>query len=152
VKPHRPSEKKRNWNKEKGEAPVDSPAPLPRSEESSAAVVELSRSGGWELPPEVSTPIVETVDPVVEEVVRQEDSRPEWVRASESITFVDTPSPPSARWQDSGGESTHSNPEPAPSVAASAVDVLFDSTGEKNQVSTRGRLASPSPRPRFTTR
>ena len=153
VQPHRPSAKKRNWDKEKGETPVDSPAPLPRLEESSAAVAELSRSGGWELPPpEVSTPVAQTVDPVVEEVVRQEDSRPEWVRASESITFVDTPSPSSATWQDSGGESTHSNPEPALPVAASAVDVLFDSTGEKPQVSTRDRLASPSPRPRFATR
>ena len=153
VQPHRPSEKKRNWDKEKGEAPLDSPAPLPRLEESSAAVAELSRSGGWELPPsEVSNPIVETVDPVVEEVVHQEDSRPEWVRASESITFVGTPSPSSARWQDSGGVSTHSNPEPSPSVAVSAVDALFDSTGEKIQVSTRDRFASPRPRPRFFTR
>src|SRR5262245_44849531 len=154
VQPHRPSEKKRNWDKEKREASLDSPAPLPRLEESSTAVAELSRSGGWELPPsEGSNPIVETVASVVEEeVVRQEDSRPEWVRASESITFVDTPSLSSARLQDSGGESTHSNPEPAPSVAVSAVNALFHSTGEKSQVSTRDRLASPSPRPWFSTR
>ncbi len=74
------------------------------------------------------------------------------MRASESITFVNTPAPSSATWQDSGVESTHAKPEPALSVAASAVDVLFDSTGEKSQVSTRDRLASPRPRPRFASR
>ena len=153
VQSHRPSEKKRNWDKEKGEAPVVPPAPLPLVEESPEAVAELSRSGGWEsaLPVAVA-PVVEAVAPVVEKVVLQEDTRPEWVRASESITFVNPPASSSATWQDSGFESTHSNPEPALSVAASAVDVLFDSTGEKSQVRTQDRLASPRPRPRFAAR
>ena len=153
VQPHRPSDKKRNWDKEKGESPVVPPAPLPLLEKSSEAVAELSHSGGWEsAPPETVAPVVEAVAPVVEKAVLQEDTRPEWVRASESITFVNIPSPSSATWQDSGVESTHLKPEPALSVAASAVDVLFDSTGEKSQVSTRDRLASPRPRPRFAAR
>ena len=153
VQSHRPSEKKRNWDKEKGEAPVVPPAPLPLVEESPEAVAELSRSGGWESAlPEAVAPVVEAVAPVVEKVVLQEDTRPEWVRASESITFVNPPASSSATWQDSGFESTHSNPEPALSVAASAVDVLFDSTGEKSQVRTQDRLASPRPRPRFAAR
>ncbi len=97
-------------------------------------------------------PVVEAVVPIVGKVVPQEDTRPEWVRASESITFVNTPPPSSATWQDSGVESIHSKPESAFSVAASAVDVLFDSTGEKSQVSTRDRLTSPRPRPRFAAR
>jgi hypothetical protein len=88
----------------------------------------------------------------VEKVVLQEDTRPEWVRASESINFVNLPPSAPATWQDSGVESSHLKPEPALSVAASAVDVLFDSTGEKRQVRTQDRLASPRPRPRFAAR
>ncbi len=153
VQPHRPSDKKRNWDKEKGEAPVVPPAPLTLLEESPEAVAELSRSGGWEsAPSEAVTPVVEAVAPVVEKVVLQEDTRPEWVRASESITFVNLPPAPSETWQDSGIESTPTKPEPAPSVAASAVDILFDSTGLKSQVRTQDRLASPRPRPRFAAR
>jgi hypothetical protein len=153
VQPHRPSEKKRNWDKKKGEAPVVPPAPLPLVEESPEAVAELSRSGGWESPPsEAVAPVVEAVAPVVEKAVLQEDTRPEWVRASESITFVNLPPSSPATWQDSGVESSHLKPEPALSVAASAVDVLFDSTGEKSQVRTQDRLASPRPRPRFAAR
>ena len=153
VQPHRPSEKKRNWDKEKGEAPVVPPTPLPVVEESPESVAELSRSGGWEsAPSEEAAPVVEAVAPVVEKVVLQEDTKPEWIRASESITFVNPSPSSSATWQDSGIESTHSKPEPALSVAASAVDVLFDSTGERSQVRTQDRLASPRPRPRFAAR
>jgi hypothetical protein len=153
VQPHRPSEKKRNWDKEKGEAPGVPPTPLPVVEESPESVAELSRSGGWEsAPSEEAAPVVEAVAPVVEKVVLQEDTKPEWIRASESITFVNPSPSSSATWQDSGIESTHSKPEPALSVAASAVDVLFDSTGERSQVRTQDRLASPRPRPRFAAR
>ncbi len=149
VQPHRPSEKKRKWGKKKGEAPVVPPTPLPLVEESPESVAELSRSGGWEPAPSEA---VAPVAPVVEKVVLQEDTRPEWVRASESITFVNPSPSSSATWQDSGIESTHSKPEPAPSVAASAVDVLFHSTGEKSQVRTQDRLASRRPRPRFAAK
>jgi hypothetical protein len=153
VQPHRPSDKKRNWDKEKGEAPVVPPAPITLVEESPKGVAELSRSGGWEsAPSETVAPVVEAVAPVVEMVVRQEDTRPEWVRASESITFVNLPPSSSATWQDSSVEATHTNPEPAPSVASSAVDILFDSTGLKSQVRTQDRLASPRPRPQFAAR
>lgn len=153
VQSHHPSEKKRNWDKEKGESPADPPVPLPPVKEPADVVATLSRSGGWEsAPPEVAASLVESVAPVVEEVVLQEDTRPEWVRASESITFVNTPTSSSAAWQDSDVESTDLKPEPALSAAASAVDVLFDSTGEKSRVSTRDRVASPRPRPRFAAR
>ncbi len=153
VQPHRPSEKQRKWDKKKGKAPVVPPTPLPLVEESPEVVAELSRSGGWEsAPSESRAPVVEALAPVVEKVDLQEDTRPEWVRASESITFVNPSPSSSATWQDSGIESTHSKPEPAPSVAASAVDVLFDSTGAKSQVRTQDRLASRRPRPRFAAR
>ena len=153
VQPHRPSEKQRKWDKKKGKAPVVPPTPLPLVEESPEVVAELSRSGGWESAPSESlAPVVEALAPVVEKVDLQEDTRPEWVRASESITFVNPSPSSSGTWQDSGIESTHSKPELAPSVAASAVDVLFDSTGAKSQVRTQDRLASRRPRPRFAAR
>jgi hypothetical protein len=152
VQPHRPSEKKRNWNKEKGEAPVDPPAPLPPVEEPSDVVAELSRSGGWESVPSEEAPAVEAVAPTLKLVVPQEDARPEWIRASDSIAFVNTPPPSSAPRRDSGVESVYSKPEPAGSVAASAVDVLFDSTGERSQVPPRDRAVSPRPRPQIAAR
>jgi len=152
VQPHRPSEKKRNWDKEKGDAPVVPPAPLPQVEKPSDAVAELSRSGGWESVPSEANRVVEAVAPILETIAPQEDRKPEWVRASEAITFVNVPPPPSATWQDPGIESAYSKTEPALSVAASAVDVLFDSTGEKPQVHTQDHLALPRSRPRFTSR
>jgi hypothetical protein len=144
VQSHRPSEKKRNWDKDKekkGEV-----------EKSSEAVAELSRSGGWESVPSEANRAVEAVAPIPEKIVPQEEMKPEWVRASESITFVNVLPPSSATWQDPGVESTHSRIEPALSAAASAVDVLFDSTGEKSQVHTQDRSASHRSRPRLTSR
>jgi hypothetical protein len=153
VQPHRPTDKKRNWDKEKGEAPVVPSTPLPLVEELPEPVAELSRSGGWEsAPSEVAASVVEAVAPVVEKVVLQEDTRPEWVRASESITFVNLPASPPTTWQEADSESIHSKLEPGLSVAASAVDVLFDSTREKSHLHTQDRLSSPRPRPRFATR
>jgi len=153
VQSHRPSEKKRNWDKDKGEAPLVSPAPSLLVEESPKVVAELSRSGGWESAlPEAVAPVVEAAAPVVEKVVPQEDTRPEWVKASESITFVNPPTPSPSTWQDTVIGVTHAEPEPVPSVAASAVDVLFDSTGEKSHVRTHDRAVSPRPRRRFAAR
>ena len=154
VQPHRPSNKKRKWDKEKdkGDAPVDSPAPVPLVDEAPEAAVEPSRRGGRKSVPSEAAPVAEAVAPNLGKIIPQEDTRPEWVRASESITFVNTAPPPSTAWEDSGVEATQAILEPAPSVAASAVDVLFDSTGEKSQVSTRDRLKSPKPRPRFAAR
>ena len=155
VQTHRPSKKKRNWDREKGEAPLEPPAPVPPVEESPKSPQEnheLLRSGGWESAPSEPAPAVEEAVPIQEKVTAQEDTKPDWVRASESITFVNAPTPSAATWQDSDAESTHSSTEAPLSAAASAVDVLFDSTREKSRVSTRDRLASPRPRPRFAAR
>ncbi|MEO5954929.1 MAG: tetratricopeptide repeat protein [Nitrospiraceae bacterium] len=150
VQPHRPTDKKRNWDKEKGEATVVPPAPMPAVEE--YELVAAPRADWESVPSEVQPPAVAAVVLVEEKIVQQEDTRPEWVRASESITFV-TPSPSSpATWQDSGIESVQSKSEPALSVAASAVDVLFDSTGQRNQAPTQDRMAQSRPSPLFATR
>ena len=150
VQPHRPSEKKRNWDKEKGDIPLDLAVSLPVIEASAALAAELSRSGGWASVPSEAAPSVEAVAPVPGKVVPPEDTRPEWVRASESITFVSTPPPSTETREDPGAESIHSKPEPVVSVAASVVDVLFDSTGEHSQVLTQDRLATPRPRPQVS--
>ena len=47
---------------------------------------------------------------------------------------MSTPPPFTETREDTGVEPAHSKPELAVSVAASAVDVLFDSTGEHSQV------------------
>jgi len=150
VQPHRPSEKKRNWDKEKGDIPLDLAVSLPVIEASAALAAELSRSGGWASVPSEAAPPVEAVAPIPGKVVPPEDTRPEWVRASESITFVSTPPPFTEMREDPGAESIHSKPEPVVSVAASVVDVLFDSTGEHSQVLTQDRLATPRPRPQVS--
>jgi hypothetical protein len=152
VQPHRPSEKKRNWDRKKGETPVDPSAPLSLFEDLPKVIAELSRSGGWESVPSESASVVEVVVPILEKVVPQEDKRPDWARASETITFVSTPPSPSEMEGDSGVESTHSKPESAVLVAASDVDALFGSTGEESQVSLRGYMASPRPRSRIVAR
>lgn len=150
VQTHRPTDKKRNWDKEKGEATVVPPAPVPVVEEYEPVVMPRA---DWESTPSAAPPpVVESVAPVIEPVVHEVDTRPEWVRASESITFVN-PSPSSpTTWQDSGIESVPSKPEPAFSVAASAVDVLFDSTGQRHQAPTQDRTAQSRPSPLFATR
>ena len=146
VQSHRPSEKKRNWDKEKGEAPVVSP-PVSSAVESSEAVAELSRSGGWESAPSLAAaPLVEAPIPVPEPVVIKEDTRPDWVRASEAVTFVTPPPPSPIAWRDPGIEAPLSQPERVASVAASAVDVLFDSEGENHQAPRHDRVASLQPR------
>ena len=150
VQPHRPSEKKRNWDKEKGDAPLDPAAPLPGIEAAPTSATELSRSGGWESVPSEAAPVVQAVAPILEKVVPPEDTRPEWVRASESITFVSTPPPSPETREDPGIQPAHTKPELAVSVAASAVDVLFDSTGENRQIHTQDRQAPPIPRPRIS--
>jgi hypothetical protein len=150
VQPHRPSEKKRNWDKEKGDVPLDPGVSIPGIEASAASATELSRSGGWASVPSEAGPPVEAVAPIPEKVVLPEDTRPEWVRASELITFVSTPPPSTETREDPGAQLAHSKPELAVSVAASAVDVLFDSTGENSRVLTQDRLASPRPRPQVS--
>ncbi|MDZ4733827.1 MAG: tetratricopeptide repeat protein [Nitrospirota bacterium] len=153
VQPQRPSDKTQDLDTKKGEAPVVPPAPLPLVEESPESVAELSRSGGWDsAPSEMVAPVVEAVAPVVEKVVLEEDTRPDWVRKSESIAFVKLPPASPAAWEDSATESIHSTPEPARSIAASAVDVLFNSTGEKTPVRTQEPVASRRPRPRFAAK
>ena len=153
VQTHRPSIKKQNWDKEKGEGAVIPPTPLPLAEEASESVAERSRSGGWEsAPSETVAPIAEVVAPVVEEVVPLVDPRPEWAQASDSITFATVSQPSPVAELIPMIESLHTNQESAVSVAAPAVEVLVDSTAENSQVRAQDLMAQPSLLPLVVTR
>lgn len=145
---HRPSEKKQNWNKEKGKAPINPPVPLPLVEEPSGMVAESPHSAGWESASSGADPVVEAVSPNPQKVAPQKDARPEWVQASDSITFVNASPPSSGARRNFGVAATYSTSEPALSVPASAVDVLFDSTGAKSQVPPRNQEPLPRARSR----
>lgn len=153
VQTHRPSLKKQNWDKEKGEGTVIPPIPLSLVEESSESVAERSRSGGWEsAPSETIVPVAEAAAPVVEEVVPLVDPRPEWAQASDSITFVTVSQPSQVAEPASVIESFQSNPEPAPLVAAPEVEVLAEATAENSQVHAQDLMVRPRLFPLVVTR
>ncbi len=145
VQTHRPSKKKRQWDKEKGDTVSETPTPGSAHEETSEEA-NASPLRGDAAP-------AETVIPVVETPVPQEDTRPEWARASDAITFVniDRPAPPTL--QGSTVDAPYTPPESlGSSTATSAVDVLFTSTTEKSHASTYERALSTKPRPRLSAR
>lgn len=144
VQHHRPSRKKRQWEKEITEPSAPEPTSAPSVEESSETVAE---SFG-----ESVAQVSEAVSPPPTPVIPEEDTRPEWVRESESITFIRQEPPPPSTWEEIPRDRTDPKPEPVLSVAASAVDVLFESTDRGGQVSTHDRLAMTKPRPRFVAR
>ncbi len=144
VQHHRPSRKKRQWEKEITEPSALEPTSASSLEEPSGTVAEpfgesVAQAG-------------EAVSPPPTPIIQEEDIRPEWVRESESITFIRQEPPPSSTWEETPRDLTDSKPEPVLSVAASAVDVLFESTDRGSQVRTHDRLAATKPRPRFVAR
>jgi hypothetical protein len=146
VQHHRPSRKKRQWEKEITEPPAPEPTPSPSFDEPPETMTEPFS--------ESVAQVSEAVSPPPMPVIPEEDTRPDWVRESESITFVRQEPPPSVAWEEGPSDLTDPTPEPQPvgSAAASAVDVLFESTGKGSQVRTYDRLATTNPRPRFMAR
>ena len=137
VQTHRPSTKKRKHSTD--QAPEPSPAPLP---------VETQPVS----PIEPVTQMASTVaEPVMSASAKEKD---EWIRTGEAIRFVDRKMP----------EPTHLSPlppvvqeewqatPPAPSTAASAVDVLFQSSGRHTGTQTIERTAASKPRPRLSAK
>jgi len=144
VQHHRPSRKKRQWEKEITEPSVPESIPAPSLDGGRETVAESVGEAVARLPEAVSAPSAP--------IIPEEDTRPEWVRESESITFVRKESPSPSAWEETPNNLTDSHPEPVVSAAASAVDVLFESTGRGSQVRTYDRLTTPKPRPRFIAR
>lgn len=135
VQTHRPSTKKRKHSPD--QTPEPSPAPLA---EQSGAPVE---------------PVMEHIPTVAEPMAPASvKEKEEWIRTGEAIRFVD----PKAT------EPTHLSPpppvgqedwravSPAASTAASAVDVLFQSSGQQARAQTIERPAVPKPRPRISAK
>ncbi len=148
VQLHRPTAKKKKWEKDSAEAPGIAATPDPAFDTLSEKLSEAIRE--WE-----STP-VETAPPSIAQPVAasQPDTRPEWMQASEQITFSRPHVAPREELQNS---SSASLPRPvelisAPTVASSAVDVLFNSTAGGSHSQKQERLLSSKPRLRLVAR
>jgi hypothetical protein len=139
VQTHRPSAKKRKHSIEPAsEAAVVIP-PLGDSPATHADSV-----------PQLASMVAETAMPTPQTAQDKE----EWIRTGEAIRFIDPvaaepvhlmPPPPPAPHDE---EPTIS----APSTAASAVDVLFQSSGRHTRTQTTERTAAFQPRPRLSAK
>jgi hypothetical protein len=148
VQVHRPSKKKKQWEKELDEAV---PAEEPPSAESPSADESLQEpepeeKRQWKSTADESAP---PVKPVFSPPV---DSRPDWMQATEAITLARTEPPVSqARWSDAD-VLVPSPAEAASAAAVSAVDVLFSPSPTADEVHPRGSLSWTKPRPRLMAR
>lgn len=147
VQLHRPSSKKRKWERDQSDANEVLPTSVPAHESPSAPVSELS--DGWEPDVEEPTTAASSTQTVASRVDIV-DRRPEWEQATDAIV-LDQPAGPVLSSQASSTNSFYTIDEPAPSSAASAVDVLFGSTGRDEAVQICDRPSS-KPRARFAAR
>ncbi|WP_455388248.1 hypothetical protein [Petrachloros mirabilis] len=148
VQLHRPTAKKKKWEKKPEEIEPISPMPVPVIEACSEKLSEAIQE-------EESTPVEAVAPPVEEEVAAPStDTRPEWMQASEEITFSQPHANSREEWQDSSSDSFSRLPDPVVSstAASSALDVLFGSTGRSRYAGTQDRLALPKPPSRFIAR
>jgi len=139
VQTHRPSVKKR---KHSIEPASEAPAVIPPFDDSPAAHVDSV--------PRLDSAVAETAVPTPPTVQDKE----EWIRTGEAIRFIDPvvaepvhlmPPPPPAPHEEGSTVS-------ATSMAASAVDVLFQSSECHTQTQTTERTAAPKPRPRLSAK
>lgn len=151
VQLHRPTAKKKKWEKQPNEAAEAPPVPAAGFEALSEQLSEAIRE--WESAPAEATapPVAEAIAPAVE------DTRPDWMQASDAITFGQSPAqvseaPTPETPATSGSVSFREESEPASSTAASAVDVLFSSGGTDSHVRTHEPAAWSKPRPRLMAR
>jgi hypothetical protein len=147
VQLHRPTAKKKKWEKKPEEIEPTPPMPAPELEAWSEKLSEAIQE--WE-----STPVEAVTPPVEEEIEPPQDTRPEWMQASEEITFSQPHANSRQEWQNSSSDSFSRLPDPLVSSTAtsSAVDVLFGSAGRSRSAGTQDRLALPKAPPRFIAR
>ncbi|HEX5550572.1 MAG TPA: hypothetical protein VFX36_07055, partial [Nitrospira sp.] len=141
VQVHRPSKKRKRWDKEPEEA-EHAAVPPSTIETPSATSREASRE--WK-----ST--TEEAATTVEEVVRPAaDPRPDWMQATEAITFTRSePSPTQARWSDADTAAPSAG-ESASAAAVSAVETLFSPSATVDDL--HPHLSWSKPRPRLMAR
>jgi hypothetical protein len=143
VQVHRPSQKKKRWEKAPQEA---EPATMPSSGSESLTETVQEAIRAWKSTSDEPAPLGE------EPLSTPPDTRPDWMQATETITFNRAESPPPrARWSDA--EATlSSGGEAASSAAVSAVDVLFASSGTDEDVHPHPTVSWSPPRPRLMAR
>lgn len=147
VQLHRPTARKKKWEKEPEEIELISPMPAPGLEACTESLSEAIQE-------EESTPVEAVAPPVEDEVAPHPDTRPEWMQASEQITFSHPHANSRDERQGSSSDSFSRLPDPVVSstAASSAVDVLFGSKGRSRYTGTQDRLVLPKPPPRIIAR
>ncbi|HSC56281.1 MAG TPA: tetratricopeptide repeat protein, partial [Nitrospira sp.] len=148
VQVHRPTKKKKRWDKHPEEVKQTPAIPVPALEALSETLAGTIRE--WK-----STPVEPVAPAVAEEVTPpQADSRPDWMQASDAITFNGpaASSPKMKSESDSDVALPREGAAPAHSAAASAVDVLFSPSSTVDYVSASGHPSWSKPRPRFLAR
>jgi hypothetical protein len=146
VQVHRPSKKKKRWEKEhlEDDPSTGSPSiPQPLSETDQEPIREWRSTTEEPIPP---------VQPVQAEVSPTVDMRPDWMQASETITINrPEPSPRQAGWSDADttGVPAAETTNPA---AISAIDVLFSHSATTEDTQPHVPASWSKPRPRLMAR
>jgi hypothetical protein len=136
VQVHRPSKKKKRWDKDLPETPDTSSPPVDSESETTENPVRE-----WRSTSDQSTPLRET------EAAPQPDTRPDWLQATEAITFS-RPEPaasPQTRWSDEE-VSVPVVGETASAAVVSAVDTLFAPSATTDDVHPHRSWSKPRPR------
>jgi hypothetical protein len=144
VQVHRPSQKKKRWEK----APEETePATMPSSEIEPLTETVQEAIREWKSTSDEPAPLVE------EALVTPPDTRPDWMQATETITLnrPEPPPPPRARWSDAEATAPAAG-EATRTAAVSAVDVLFASSGTDEDVRPHAAVSWSLPRPRLMAR
>lgn len=146
VQVHRPSAKKKRGEKDPEVVEQDPAPPAPDIESLSDKLSEALRE--WESKPGETAP-----PSFVEEVVAPpEDTKPEWMQASEAITFAGSGVSSAQLKPASPTAMRYGEAEPASSVAESAVDVLFSQDRTNSPFRAQEPTSWAKPRPRFVAR
>ncbi len=144
VQSHRPTAKKKRWEKDASAIAEHATTPSVDFRPSSDTVPDE--------PLEENSLPAEVLEPTVEDVaVNPVDTRPEWAQASDTIILAKADPVSSTAWDASASGSFQKMQGPTTS-AESAVDVLFGVTTRDTQSVHRENTAIPRPRRRIAAR
>jgi hypothetical protein len=148
VQVHRPSKKKKRWEKESDAVEQPSAIPAPALESLSQTLSEAIREWKSTQVEATAASLTEAKEPV------QESERPDWMQASDAITFGTPQSPPQQlkSWSDLESVSAPSDAKLSHTAAASAVDVLFSPRTSEDAFIGHERPTWSKPRPRLMAR
>lgn len=139
VQLHRPTAKKKQWEKA---------SPVPGEEAPSPVDFRSAGSSSLELDSEGDSPVTDETAPIVAAPVQPVDTRPEWARASDAIVLNQAEAmAPTSAWNTTASGSYPAS-QPSSTPAASAVDILFGTTGRDSTSVLHEREAYSLPKPR----